>query len=435
MTGRISSTGLLVAAGVALELAFLSLYGAPAGAGAVLWMIGVNAAAYILLALALWLLRKGEPLPARGSLIVLLFGVLFRLSLVPHGVVGSDDIYRYLWDGRVGAAGINPYAYAPTDPRLAALATADLPSKVNHPELQSVYPALAQGLFLLSHSLFGDSVAGMKLLLVLADCLTMVLLWRLLASPPVALLLYAWSPLPVLYFGLDGHIDALAIFFLVLALGLFIGEKPLRGAAALGAGALAKLVPLIVVPLLLRSLGGARRVLVPCVALLVVLAGGFVYYEPTWGVVRSLSTFGSHWEFNGSVFSIFYFLTGSNETAHIISGALIAGLVGALAIVDRPLTEKLFWGFVGFVLLSPVVHPWYLTWLAALLVLRWSTGVFLFLGMSCVANVVVYQYQAFGAWNDQPLLLLIEYVPPLVLLARELLRGEILAPPGRRAGA
>ncbi|HTO95341.1 MAG TPA: hypothetical protein VMM80_13200, partial [Bacteroidota bacterium] len=181
MTGRLSTTGLLVAAGGAMELTFLSLYCAPSGAGAVLWMIGVNVVSYALFAVAVWLLRRSESPAMRGGLIVLLFGVLFRLSLVPHAVIGSDDIYRYLWDGRVAAAGINPYAYTPTDPHLAPLATADLPSSVNHPELKSVYPALAQGLFLLSHVLFGDSVAGMKLLLVLADCVTLLLLRALLA--------------------------------------------------------------------------------------------------------------------------------------------------------------------------------------------------------------------------------------------------------------
>ncbi|HTO93245.1 MAG TPA: hypothetical protein VMM80_02695, partial [Bacteroidota bacterium] len=269
-----------------------------------------------------------------------------------------------------------------------------------------------------------------------ADCLTLLLLRALIAhrgSPLQPLLLYAWSPLPVLYFGLDGHIDALGILCVVLAISLFLREKPLRGAAALGAGALAKLVPLIIVPLLLRGLRGATRILVPLLVALIVLAGALIFYEPTWGVVQSLTTFGSRWEFNGSVFSIFYFFTGNNETAHIVSGALIALLIGTLTVIERPLTEKVFWGFAGFILLSPVVHPWYLTWIAALLPLRWSPGMFLLLGMSCVANVVVYQYHASGAWNDQPLLLLIEYIPPFILLARELLRGEVLVSSGGRA--
>jgi uncharacterized membrane protein len=364
------------------------------------------------------------------------FGLLFRLTLIPHGVIGSDDIYRYLWDGKVAAAGINPFAYAPTDPHLSHLATAELPSKVNHPEMRSVYPALAQLLFLTAHALFGDSVWGMKLLLTVMDCLTMFFVWRFVRDredPVTPVLLYAWCPLPVLYFALDGHIDALGIPFLILGLYFLSTQRSVRGALAIGLSALAKLIPLLVLPLLVRQLRGSRRFLIPAIPLLMVLAGAILYYEPSWGIVESLTTFGSRWEFNGSIFSITYFLTGSNEAAHIVSGVLIALYIGTLALIDRTLLEKVFWGFVGFILLSPVVHPWYLTWLAALLALRWSPAVFVFIGMSALANVVVYQYRAYGEWIDQPLLLLIEYLPVFVLLVREIRRGEVLPSSGRSA--
>ena len=433
--GRNLTTGSLILAGVLMELCFLSFYIVSPGPGEVLAFIAVNVAAFLLLTVLLWRLRKRyEPPPRRWLIPIAAFGVLFRLTLLPHGVIGSDDIYRYLWDGKVAAAGINPFAFTPTDPHLSGLGTADLPSKVNHPELRSVYPALAQLLFLVSHALFGDSVPGMKLLLTVMDCLTIWFIWRFVrqrADPVFPVLLYAWSPLPVLYFALDGHIDALGIPFLVLGLALFTAQRPVRGALALGMSALAKLVPLLVLPLLVRHLKGFRRFLIPLLPVLLVLAGAYLYYEPSWGVVESLATFGSRWEFNGSIFSITYFLTGSNEAAHIVSGVLVAVWIGTLTLMDRPLLEKVFWGFVGFILLSPVVHPWYLTWLAALLPLRWSPGVYVFLGMSALANVVVYQYRAYGVWTDQPLLLLGEYLPVFVLLAREIVRGEVLPSSGR----
>jgi hypothetical protein len=136
--------------------------------------------------------------------------------------------------------------------------------------------------------------------------------------------------------------------------------------------------------------------------------------------------FGSRWEFNGSIFSVVFFLTGSNVVAHQVVGLLMLAFFGVLALLQRPLIEKVFWGFVGFFLLSPVVHPWYLTWLAALLVVRWSTAVFVFLGLSSIANVVVYRYRAFGEWKDQPFLLILEYLPVAILLAREIMRNDFL---------
>jgi alpha-1,6-mannosyltransferase len=426
------STLRIILFGVSMELCYLTFFFFPEGSEEVLLFIGVNVATFLLFAWVAWLLRneKSSTEGSRGSIVLIVaFGVLFRLTLVPHPVVGSDDVYRYLWDGKVAASGVNPFAYVPTDPHLSHLASADLPAKVNHAELRTLYPALAEGLFFLSNKLFGESAAGLKLLLVGFDCVTMALLWALLrrhGRSPLALVLYAWSPLPIIYFGLDGHIDALGIAFLVLALLCFAMNRRLQAVVALGLSALAKLVPLILVPLLLRMDKGVRRFVFPAVPVLLVVCGYLLYYEPTLGSVESLKTFGVHWEFNGSIFSLIYFLTGSNETAHRAMAVMMVCWLGVLAFIDRPLTEKIFWGFVGFILLSPVVHPWYLTWLAALLVIRWSIAVFVFLGLSNIANIVVYQYRAFGEWNDQPLLLLIEYVPVFLLLAREIVRGEVL---------
>jgi hypothetical protein len=436
-TARNPTTGLLIMSGILTELCYLSLYLAAPGPGEVLLFIGVNAVTFLLFTYILVRMRKEHEHADRRWLIpIAAFALLFRLTLIPHSVIGSDDIYRYIWDGKVAAAGVNPFAYTPTDPHLSHLATADLPSKVNHPELRSVYPALAQILFLTSHVLFGDSAWGIKLLLTVMDCLTVFFIWRFVrerADPVIPVLLYAWCPLPVLYFALDGHIDALGIPFFVLGLYFLCGQKTVRGAVAIGLSALAKLVPLLVLPLLIRHLRGFRRFLIPSLPPLMVIAGAYLYFEPSWGVVESLATFGSRWEFNGSVFSITYFLTGSNEAAHIVSGVLIFMTIGILTFMDRPLLEKVFWGFVGFILLSPVVHPWYLTWLAALVALRWSPGVFVFLGMSALANVVVYQYRAYGLWSDNPILLLVEYLPVIVLLVREVLRGEVLPSSGRSA--
>ena len=423
---------LLILVGLLMETCYLAFYAVPDGPDEVLVLIAVNVAAYLLLSYIVWRMRE-KPVAGQDDRIslflIVAFGLIFRLTLVPHPVVGSDDIYRYVWDGRVSASGINPFAHFPNDPQLSSLATADLPAKVNHPEMRSVYPALAQGLFWLSNRLFGDSVQGMKFLMVCLDALTMGLLLAFLRVSKVSLLpilVYAWSPLPILYFGLDGHIDALGIPFLVLALLLLCAERPLPGAIALGVSALAKLFPLLIVPLLLRLGKGLRRLLLPAIPPIMVLLGCLMFYEPTGGVVESLKTFGERWEFNGSIFSIFYFLGATNETAHLICGILIVCWMAILTFLNRPFLEKVFWGFVGFILLSPVVHPWYLTWLAALLAMRWSTAVFVFLGLSTIANVVVYQYRAYGQWVDQPILLLIEYVPVAILLIREISKKEVL---------
>ena len=444
-----------------MEACYFSLYAAPRGPAEVLFFLGVNVATYLLFCAALWSIRPAarsahdlQDTPRDDShavWMILACGLLFRLTLVPHHVVGSDDIYRYLWDGKVLAAGVNPYAYLPTDRHLSFLASADLPALVNHPGLRTIYPPLAQAFFWFSAILWGESAAGFKLLLVLADALTMVILAAFLRGQEGRawkVMLYAWSPLPVLYFGLDGHIDAIGIPFLILALLFLCTGRKMRGALALGFGMLAKLAPVIVVPFLLRGNGGGRtaghpsgsapaggshwffRALLAGLPLAILGGGYLLFLEPTWGIADSLMTFGSRWEFNGGIFYLLHGMIGVNETTHLVCGIAIMGWIAFLTLRDLPLVEKVFWGFTGFLLLSPVVHPWYLTWLAALLALRWSPAVCAFLGLSCVANLVVYQYRAFGLWTDQPLLLLIEYVPVGILLVREILRHEVLTAAG-----
>src|SRR5512141_2776502 len=160
----------LLLAGLLMEICYLSFYGVGEGPAEVLLFIAVNVVTFGLLALLVWSVRRNPTKAGNGksaAAIIVGMGVLFRLTLVPHGVVGSDDIYRYLWDGKVAASGVNPFLYSPNDSRTSHLASADLPSKVNHPEMRTVYPVVAQLFFLLSRALFGESAAGLKLLLVL----------------------------------------------------------------------------------------------------------------------------------------------------------------------------------------------------------------------------------------------------------------------------
>ena len=86
--------------------------------------------------------------------------------------------------------------------------------------------------------------------------------------------------------------------------------------------------------------------------------------------------------------------------------------------------------FLGLVLFGPVVHPWYLLWLALLLAVRWSRAVFLLLGLSAVSNVVVLRYAGGEPWRDDPLLLAVQYLPFFALLAAEMVREAGRTPAG-----
>ena len=85
--------------------------------------------------------RRGEAgeLPIAGVLAVAL---LLRLLALPLAPSLSDDVHRYLWDGRVAASGANPYRLTPNDPDLTGLRD-DLWQRTAHRDVATVYPPLA----------------------------------------------------------------------------------------------------------------------------------------------------------------------------------------------------------------------------------------------------------------------------------------------------
>ena len=393
--------------------------------------IVVNAVAYTLLAYIVYKNRttsRNVDSNARRLWLVIGFAMLFRLTLLPHDPVATDDIYRYVWDGKVAAAGINPFQYAPSDPNLASLHSRNLPAKINFPEMRTIYPPLAQGLFHGSHLLFGESLVGLKFLLILCDLATIMLLLKLLTRfdmNPEAVVVYAWSPLPIMYFALDGHIDALGIPFVLMFLNSLCASRKVQAAISLGLGGLAKLYPLFLLPLLIRKDTRFEWAWLPGIPLFI-LAAGYLFYwnQSSGGIFESLAVFNSTFAFNGLFFSVMQGILHSNAAAHLASAALFAGCLALIFFMKRSVLEKIFLTFFCFALLSPVVHPWYLSWLAALLVLRWSASVFLLLGLSNLSNLVVYWHRQTGVWENKTWLLGLEYLPFLLLLAWELSQGS-----------
>ena len=73
----------------------------------------------------------------------------------------STDIFRYVWDGQVQAAGINPYRYVPAAPELAPLRDAMVYPNINRADYApTIYPPAAQMFFLAVTRLGEHGVCG-----------------------------------------------------------------------------------------------------------------------------------------------------------------------------------------------------------------------------------------------------------------------------------
>jgi alpha-1,6-mannosyltransferase len=167
----------------------------------------------------------------------------------------STDVYRYVWDGRVQAAGINPYRYIPAAPELAPLRDDAIYPRINRATYApTIYPPAAQAIFG-AVAAVSSTVVGVKLAMVAFEVLALLAMVRLLDLAGLArerILIYAWHPLPVWEFAGNGHIDAAAIGLIALALlARIYGRATLTG-MALGAAVLVKFLPIVLFPALWR---------------------------------------------------------------------------------------------------------------------------------------------------------------------------------------
>ena len=181
-------------------------------------------------------LRIADGADQRGALIVILAGaLLMRLALLFVEPYLSTDIYRYVWDGRVQAAGINPYRYVPSAPELAHLRDAAIFPNINRADYAvTIYPPAAQAIFLAVTRL-GESVVAMKLGLLAFEAATvaaLLALLRRLGSPATRIAAYAWHPLPVWEIAGSGHVDVAMCALLMAGLLLFLHGRTLLAGVA-----------------------------------------------------------------------------------------------------------------------------------------------------------------------------------------------------------
>jgi len=184
----------------------------------------------------------------------LVLGAVVLASLASLGAppLFSDDVYRYLWDGHVALSGIDPYAFAPNDPEIAELRTVHW-SQINHPEVPTIYPPLAQALFFLA-ALLGGQVWTVQLLGALAHIgCTLWLAYRAPRGGMVAALLFGLNPLALRETTMMGHLDVVVGLSLALAAVEIVRGRPVRAVLWTGAASAMKLVGIICAPLLSLS--------------------------------------------------------------------------------------------------------------------------------------------------------------------------------------
>lgn len=358
--------------------------------------------------------RTALPFVVGGSAVLQLLAILGRAPGM------SDDMYRYVWDGRVQAAGVDPYRYAPIDPHLAYLrdnwifeATSKAPdwchvvsakygtcTLINRPKVTTIYPPVAEAYFwfihmvsMVTHTL--TSTFPMQLGQSVLAVLTTVTLWYVLGRcgrDSRSAVWWAWCPLVPLEAGNNAHIDVLAVPLLVLGFGVLSGHvgrpgwsdvrRSAWGGAFLGIAACVKLIPAVVSPAALRrrtfaatfavAAGEGLAFLLPYLPHVIADGGNVLGYLPGYVVENGydsggMTAFGLIDAFRRDV--LFGVVPDSVDVWVAAAVMLVAAfLVSQRADPDTPWRGSLVMAGIALLVATPS-YGWYGTLLVALVAL------------------------------------------------------------------
>ncbi len=380
---------------------------ARAGAAASTIVLGL-AACFVPYALALKLSRDLFS-RARSEQLALAALFVFGLAFVFAPPALSDDVHRYLWEGRVWLEGFNPYALAPADPSLAHLRN-DSWASINNKPLASIYPPLSQAFFVLM-GLLGGGIWTAKLLALIAHALTTIAV-SMVSNDSRASLAFALNPLLLSEGALNGHLDVLTGLALLIAAGSLSQHRIIRAAIATCAAVGLKAVGVVLVPLFVRRPGAFVAVALTSALLLFPL----VVFVPLADSASGPAQFAARWRGNESFYAVVEWLSHQafdRSSAITLARVTVVGIVlgvGAFLVAKRAppvrATRVLLWTTL---LLSPQVHPWYLAWLLPIEIASGGFAALVWSASVLCAYAPLDRWLAEGVWEMPIALQLAEY--------------------------
>ncbi len=318
-------------------------------------------------------------------------GILFRIVLCFSTPNLSDDVYRFIWDGRLAANGINPFSYLPSavvEMQLPGL-DAGLFSQLNSPGYFTIYPPVLQSMFLAGAKLFPANVYAniifFKVVLLLFELGNLYLLVQLLQQlnkPKHLALLYFINPLVVIELTGNVHFESILLFFMLLSFLLLLKDNWAFSAIPLALGIATKLLPVLLIPLIVSRLGWKKGLIYAAMTggVTLVLFAVFFDVATVQNLSASVDLFFQKFEFNASLYFIVRWIGKIIKGYNIIqvAGPVLSLLAGVIIVFislrKKVVTRERFFMLALFTLsiwflFATTVHPWYITVLVGLAVL------------------------------------------------------------------
>ena len=373
----------------------------------------------IVAAIATWFAERA---PQRRALVLIFcVAVVLRIGLVFMEPLLSTDIYRYVWDGRVQAAGINPYRFVPADAALAALRDQAIYPNIDRADYAvTIYPPVAQVFFFLVTRV-AETVTMMKLALVGCEVVTVFAIWqllRILGKPITRVVAYLWHPLPMWEIANSGHIDSLMVALMMLGVLLVLQARPLCGAAVVALAALAKPFAMMALPPLWRAWDWKMPLLVIAVLALCyapyLSVGTGVLGFLTTGYLQeeSLASGDTVWPL--AAWRQLFGIMRGDVTAYWTIALLVVGGIALVASRREPRTAETITADINKLLLAALFlispnYPWYFLAITPFAALRGGAPVW-------TASIAVLLLQEEAGWG--------EHVP--ILIRKSILYGAFI---------
>ena len=327
----------------------------------------------------------------------LLAAALFvRLALLGMQPNLSDDFFRFAWDGRLLAAGINPFLYSPEelldsqvykDLQLDKLFYGDpindwsYYNGLNSKPYHSVYPTALQLVFGFSALLFPHHLLGqlivMRLFIILAELGTFYFTVKILKIRKLderLLLIYAFNPLIILEWTGNIHFEVFAVFFLSGAVYYLLKNKITVSALFLSGAVVSKLIPLLFLPLFFAFTGWKKGSLHSFLTLIfsaLLLLPFFADGAAIANLGKSLNLYFASFELNASFYYLIQYLWGffaeysdKNLIVKLLQFSLILFILWMAfrkkQLIAADFQNYLFFALLAYFLATRTVHPWYL---------------------------------------------------------------------------
>jgi hypothetical protein len=396
--------------------------------------------AFVLYGVACFISLQSEQANRRTLLGIFAMAALMQAVLIFSRPTLTDDMYRYIWDGRVQAQGISPYRYPPNAPELVSLGDKEVYPFINRKPVVTVYPPAAEAAFFLLWKIWPDNVHWFQAAMATGGLLAGILLMGLLrdlGSSPVRGLIFLWSPLLIFETAHAAHLDGLVLPFLVGAWWARVRERDALTGLLIGIATPMKFYPALLLPFLWRPQHPKGRWTMP----LTFLITTSMFYIPY--ILTSQTSilgylpgyFKEKFNISPLVAMLNHFLDGIhwNLSYRLVGLSIGIVLIAAIWCVFHPASDaetalrRCIWPIGVITLLSQDLFAWYMLWLLPLIAIflqpsnkTWKaftlpkidpwTGWWLFCGL------VALSYTFFIKWKPVPSAIQFQFLPLYIFL-------------------